>query len=208
MTLSPLSVNGSVPAPSTYEMLRLAVQERLRRDGVDDLEVARTGMRNDETVLQAIRDTVDAYQREADRGVGAPLSRPAETVARLARSLLQAGPLTKYFNDPTLADEVSINGDVITATGRDGRQTVDREPTCEAELTSIVARLLAANGATVDLANTVVVHQIWNNQVRASVSIPPTAEQLDCTFRIYRQARTSFDDLVEWNSLSTRRPTS
>ena len=51
-------------------MLRLTVQERLRRDGVDDLEVARTGMRNDETVLQAIRDTVDAYQRDADKGVG------------------------------------------------------------------------------------------------------------------------------------------
>ena len=54
------------------------------------------------TVMAAIRDTVDAYQHDADKGIGATgrLTRPDETVARLARSLLEAGPLTKYFNRP------------------------------------------------------------------------------------------------------------
>ena len=42
-------------------------------------------------------------------------------------------------------------------------------------MTAIVTRLLGDAGATVDLEHTIVVHQIWNNQVRASVSIPPTA---------------------------------
>ena len=116
--------------------------------------------------------------------------------------------MTKYFNDPTLADEVSINGDVITAIGRDGRQTVDPEPTCEAELTAIVARLLAANGATVDLEHTIVVHQIWDNQVRASVSIPPTAEHLDCTFRIYRKHAPRSTISSSGTRCRPRRPTS
>ena len=157
-------------------MLRLTVQERLRRDGVDDLEVARTGVRNDETVMQAIRDTVDAYQRDADRGVGAPLSRPAETVARLARSLLEAGPLTKYFNDPTLADEVSINGDVITATGRDGRQTVDRGTDLRGR--TDVDRGAACSPPTARPSTSPT--PSWSirsgtTRCAASVSIPPTA---------------------------------
>ena len=99
--------------------------------------------------------------------------------------------MTKYFNNPERADEVYVKGGVITAIGRDGRQIVDPEPTCEAEMTAIITRLLAQAGATVDLEHTIVVHQIWDNQVRASVSIPPTASRLDCTFRIYRKQRTT-----------------
>ena len=162
---------------STHELLRLRVQERLRRDGADDAGVARTGQRDPATVKAVIREVVDGYQREADRGVGVAgrLTRQDETIARLERSLLEAGPLTKYFVHPEMADEVMLKGGVITAVGRDGRQTVDPEPTCAAEMTAIVTRLLAEAGATVDLEHTVGIHQIWDDQVRASVSIPPTA---------------------------------
>ena len=38
--------------------------------------------------------------------------------------------------------------------------------------------------------------------MRASVSIPPTASCLDCSFRIYRKQRTTFADLVEWDALT------
>ena len=200
-----VSRNGAagLAPPSTHELLRLRVKERLRRDAADDVDVARTAARDPATVIAAIRETVDAYQREADKGIGSAgrLTRPEETINRLERSLLQAGPLTKYFTNPEWADELSLNDGVITATGRDGRQTVDTEPTCGAEMTAIVTRLLADAGATVDLEHTVVVHQIWGDQVRASVSIPPTASRLDCTFRIYRKQRTTFADLIEWNAL-------
>lgn len=201
---APPSPNGPAEVSSTHELLRLRVQERLRRDGADDADVARTGARDPDTVVAAIRETVDAYQRDADKGIGSAgrLTKPQETVGRLARSLLAAGPLTKYFNNPERADEVYLKGGVITAVGRDGRQTVDAEPTCEAEMMAIVTRLLTEAGATVDLEHTVVVHQIWNNQVRASVSIPPTASQLDCSFRIYRKQRVTFADLVEWDALT------
>lgn len=202
-----VGVAGTSPV-STHELLRLRIQERLRRDGADDAAVARTGQRDPQTVKAVIREVVDAYQREADRGVGVGrLTRQDETVARLERSLLEAGPLTKYFVHPELADEVMLKGGVITAVGRDGRQSVDAEPTCAAEMTAIVTRLLAEAGATVDLEHTVVVRQIWGDQVRASVSIPPTASCLDCTFRIYRQQRTTFADLVEWGALTPLRRT-
>ena len=199
------SSNGSgAPPPSTHELLRLRVQERLRHDGADDLAVHRTGTRDRGVVTAAIRDVVDDYQREADKGISnaGRLSSPDQTVARLERSLLEAGPLTKYFTDPERADEVLLLGGVITAIGRDGRLYVDPEPTCEAEMSAITARLLAEAGATVDLEHTIVVHQIWDNKVRASVSIPPTAEVLDCNFRIYRKQRTTFEDLVAWGSLT------
>ena len=190
--VAPPSSNGDAAPPSTHELLRLRVQERLRRDGADDLSVHRTGTRDDGAVRAAIRDVVEDYQRESDKGIwrAGRLSHPSKTIARLERSLLEAGPLTKYFNNPEYADRLAVQRDVITAIGRDGRLSVDAEPTCEAELTAITARLLAQAGATVDLEHTIVVHQIWDNQVRASVSIPPTAEVLDCTFRIYRKQRT------------------
>jgi Flp pilus assembly CpaF family ATPase len=198
------SGNGTGSPPSTHELLRLRVQERLRRDGADDAAVARTGTRDEAVVMAAIRETVDAYQRDADKGIGSAgrLTRPEETVARLARSLLAAGPLTKYFDEPESSDDVFLKGDVISAIGRDGRLTVDPEPTSEAELTAIVTRQLARAGTTVDLENTIKVAQIWDNQVRASVSIPPTATTLDCAFRIYRKQRTTFSDLLEWNALT------
>ena len=67
------STPGDAPAPppSTHELLRLRVQERLRRDGADDVDVDRTGTRDPQMVMTAIRDVVDDYQRDADKGIGA-----------------------------------------------------------------------------------------------------------------------------------------
>ena len=167
-TLAAVAAATTSP-PSTHELLRQRVQDRLRHDGADDVSVHHTGTRDRHVVLAAIREAVDDYQRDADKGIGSSgrLSRPDETIARLARSLLEAGPLTKYFNNPEIAGEICLKRGVITATLRSGRLEVDPEPTCEAEMTAIVTRLLAEAGAPVDLEHTIVVHQIWNNQVRA-----------------------------------------
>jgi hypothetical protein len=53
-----------------------------------------------------------------------------------------ASSLTDYFNDPERWEEVLFVGGVVTVNGDDGR--VAPEPTSEAELTTIVTRLLAA----------------------------------------------------------------
>ena len=203
--VAPPSSNGDTAPPSTHELLRLRVQERLRRDGADDLSVHRTGTRDDGAVLAAIRDVVDDYQRDADKGIGAAgrLSHPAETIARLARSLLEAGPLTKYFNNPEYADEVG------RASGRDhgdrARRPPERRP--GTDLRGGVdgdhhptagpgrrdRRLGAHDRRASDLG-----------QPGAGVGVDPAdrVEVLDCTFRIYRKQRTTFADLVEWDSLT------
>ena len=117
---------------------------------------------------------VDRHQRSAESGERLAGSRTRTDVTdRLVRSVVGAGPFEKFFVNPDLADEVSFKRDVITYFTRDGRQVIDSEPTSEAELTAVCQRLLADAGVAVDLENPVVVHQVWGNRVRASVSIPP-----------------------------------
>ena len=179
---------------STYERLRLEILDALAQDQIDG--------RDAKAVAALVRARVAAYQGRADNGMGAGLANPAETAERLIRTLTGAGPLQKFFDDPSLADEVIVKGGTITFWTRDGRQEVDREPTCEAELTGIAQRLLADAGASVDLETPVVVHQVWGNRVRASVSIPPVADELDATFRIYWARRTDLEDLIGWGSMT------
>jgi hypothetical protein len=119
------------PAPtgSTYERLRLAALDVLAADQVDG---------RDPNAVEAVVDArVAAYQDEAVRGLAAPLTNPTEVKQRLLRSLTGAGPLQKFFDQPDTADEVMVKGGTVTYWTRDGRQRVDHEPTCEAELTTI-----------------------------------------------------------------------
>lgn len=182
---------------STHEQLRLEVLAALR-DGGDGGQLTFDPAR----VAQVVRDKVAAYQQRSEQGLERTLSSPQVTIDRLLRSVLAAGPLTKYFDDPTRSDEVNVSGDTITAWTRDGTLEIDAEPTCEAELLAIIQRLLADAGAVVNQERPVVVHQIWGNRVRASVSIPPVSDQLDATFRVYRPQRMTLPELVELGSVS------
>ena len=188
------AANGTPTSVSTYEAMRLAVLDEVAQSKIDS--------RNRDAVAALVRAHVERHQRTAESGNGLRFSNPADIASRLVRSLVGAGPFEKFFIQPDLADEVSFKKDVITYFTRDGRQVIDHEPTSEAELTAICQRLFADAGVAVDLENPVVVHQVWHNQVRASVSIPPVADCLDGTFRIYRAHRTDLVDLVELGSLT------
>lgn len=179
---------------STYEGLRLAVLDEIARTKIDG--------RDRDAVTAVARSHVEAHQRGAESGTGRRFAKPDEVVARLIRSICGAGPFEKFFTRPDLADEVNFKAGVISFITRDGAQRVDTEPTCEAELWAICQRLLTEAGAAVDLEHPVVVHQVWSNRVRASVSIPPVSDCLDGTFRIYRPHRTDLADLVELDSIS------
>lgn len=189
-----LPLRAAQPGVSTYELMRLAVLDEVAQSKIDS--------RDRTAVSTLVRAHVERYQRTAESGTGLRFSNPADIAERLVRSLVGAGPFEKFFVEPDLADEVSFKKDVITYFTRDGRQMIDREPTSEAELTAICQRLFADAGVAVDLENPVVVHQVWGNQVRASVSIAPVADCLDGTFRIYRAHRTDLLDLVELGSLT------
>jgi pilus assembly protein CpaF len=179
---------------STYEALRLSVLDEIARTKVDG--------RDREAVAALVRAYVGRHQVLAESTSGRRFSKPDEVGERLIRSVVGAGPFEKFFVQPDLADEVTFKGGTITYFTRDGRQVIDGEPTCEAELTAICQRLLTDAGVAVDLEQPVVVHQVWGNRVRASVSIPPVSDCLDGTFRIYRPHRTDLLDLVELDSLS------
>lgn len=179
---------------STYEMLRLRSLDVIRERRIDASDV--------DQVAMTVRSCVEEYQARATTGTVPALVSPEETVARLMRSFTEAGPLTSYLNDPSLAGEIGVYDNTITATTNDGRQEVVPESTSRDELDAVIRRMLADAGADVNDEHPIVVRQVWNNTVRASVSIPPVADTLDATFRVYRSSRTSFDQLVEWDSLS------
>ena len=185
---------GGATAGSTYETLRLAVLDEIAQSSIDS--------RDRLAVEDLVRAHLDRYQRSAESGGARRFSNPTEVTGRLVRSVAGAGPFEKFFVTPDLADEVSFKRDVITYFTREGRQVIDSEPTSEAELLAVCQRLLADAGVAVDLENPVVVHQVWGNRVRASVSIPPVSDCLDGTFRIYRAHRTDLADLIELGSVS------
>ena len=179
---------------STYEALRLAVLDQIARDKVDG--------RDHDAVVAVVRAHVDSHQRTAESGSGRRFAKPDEIAARVTRSIVGAGPFQKFLDHPDRATEVTFKGDTLGYITPDGVQVVDTEPTCEAELLAVCQRMLADAGTAVDLEHPVVVHQVWGNRVRLSVSIPPVADCLDGTMRIYRPHRTDLVDLVELDSLN------
>lgn len=201
-TLASESSNGHAPGAaiaeprdvSTYESLRLAVLDEIAQTKVDG--------RDRDQVSAVVRSHLEIHQRSAESGSGRRFAKPDDIIERLVRSVCGAGPFEKFFTRPDLADEVNFKGGVISYITRDGAQRVDTEPTCEAELSAVCQRLLTEAGVAVDLEHPVVVHQVWGNRVRASVSIPPVSDCLDGTFRIYRPHRTDLADLVELDSVS------
>lgn len=180
---------------NNYELLRRSILETIRTD--DRMDAS-----DRVAVLDVINRAVVHYQQDAARGVQERLKNPGDIVERLRRSMLEAGPLTELFNNPELASEVGVKDDTITATSVEGRQRIVGDVTTREEMLAVITRLMADAGAAVDGENPVAVTQIWNNTVRASVSIPPVSDGLDATFRIYRAQNISFDQLVRWNSMS------
>ena len=138
------------------------------------------------------------------RASGRRFANPDDVGERLVRSVVGAGPFEKFFVQPGPRRRGQLQGkDVITYFTREGRQVVDTEPTCEAELTAVCQRLLADAGAALSTSST-----RWSctrcgatGCARRS-SIPPVADCLDGTFRIYRPHRTDLVDLVELGSIT------
>ena len=180
---------------TSYETLRRSILEQIGTEDIDATDRV--------AVLDVINRAVVSYQQDAARGAHPPMKDPGDVVERLRRSLLEAGPLTQFFNNPDLASEIGVKDDTITATTVDGRQRIVGDTTTRDEMLAVIARLMADAGVAVDAEHPVAVSQIWDNQVRASVSIPPVSDDLDATFRIYRAQNISIDDLVEWGLVVT-----
>ena len=182
-------------AVSTYEALRLAVLEEIAQSNIDG--------RDRGAVTTLVRAHVERHQRSAETGSGRRFANPDDVVERLVRSVVGAGPFEKFFVQPgpRRRGQLQEGRDHLLhprrAPGRrhraDERGRADRRLSAPARRgrrwrsTSSIRSSCTRCGAT---------------GCALSVSIPPVADCLDGTFRIYRPHRTDLVDLVELGSLS------
>lgn len=184
------------PAATTYEALRGRVQERIAGLQLDT-------DREPERVRQLIGTVVDAYQREANSGVGGrPLGNSDQMVARLARSVLGYGPLAAFIDAENPPIEVKARGAFLTWKDEFGRWHTSDEPTTEEELLHAVTRLLEPTGRQLTEAQPIVSTQVLGRRARLTASVPPVSDELEVALRFYRLVHVDLADLVARDTLT------
>lgn len=188
-------VSGHVQSVSAYERLRFDCLDQLRLRGLD------TASPTD--VLSMIRGLVDRYQIEATSSGGLrPLHDPSAMAERLARSLLDYGPLTPFLDGTIEYEELIVHGEEVSYIDTTGRLVAHDEPVSEDEVEHVVSKLLATVGASVDEGHPIVQTQILDGTARLGVVLPPIADRIDVTIRRYLAKRETFDELIDWDAIS------
>lgn len=187
------------PAPSTGP----DAYEALRREMLDQIQ-HRNAEATDPVAVEALaRRVIDEYQIRARSGFGGrPLARPEEMVRRLCRSILAWGPLTPFLEGEIAFEELMIHGSDVSYIDDHGRLAALDEPVTEAELRSVVERLLATAGVSVDESRPMVQAQVLGGRARIGVVIPPVADALDVTLRWYVLRKETLEELIAWDSLT------
>jgi Flp pilus assembly CpaF family ATPase len=179
----------------TYEELRQEVLVEIQRRSLDAGEVS--------VVETLAKGVVEDYQARARSGFGGrPLATPSDVVARLCRSVLAWGPLTPLFTGEIVFEELFVHGADVSWIDGEGRLVSLDEPVSAAEVRSIIERLLATAGMSVDESRPIVQAQVLEGKARVGVVAPPIADGLDMTMRWYLTRKETMDDLVEWGSIS------
>lgn len=193
-TIAAAREHSPVDQTDTYEQLRTDVLAAIQQRGATtDTEPVRT----------LIRRRVDDYQASARSGLGGtPLADPDDMVRRLSRAILEYGPLTRFITGDEQYEEVMAHGTDVSYIDTDGRLAALEEPITEPELRSIVDRLLATAGASVDESRPIVQAQVLGGRARLGVVIPPIADSIDVTLRRYVMRRESLEEFIRWDSLT------
>lgn len=199
--LDPIATEASTASsPSAapvdaYELLRFAALDELRDHGLDSASAA--------DVLPMLRRLVDHYQADATSGgLRRPLHDPAAMVQRLARSILDYGPLTPFLDGTIAYEELIIHGEEVSYIDTSGRLVAHDEPVSEHEVTHVVSKLLATVGAAVDESRPFIQTQILDGAARLGVVMPPIADRIDVTIRRYLARRETFQELIEWDAVT------
>ncbi len=190
---------SSSPAPrpsvDAYELLRSEVLTAIQGRRVEATD--------DGAVRQLVRDLVEGYQAQARSGFGGrPLADPAAMVARLCQSVLEYGPLTPFVVGGEVFEEILVVGGDVAYVDNEGRLAMLDEPFTEAEMRSIIDRLLATVGASVDESQPMIQAQILDGQGRLGVVIPPVAERLNASLRRYVMRHETLERLIAWDALT------
>jgi pilus assembly protein CpaF len=197
---SPTSANvhRSQPAPAppdVYELLRSEVLAAVQDRRIDATSAS--------GVEALVREVVEGYQTRSRSGLGGrPLGNPSGTVARLCQSVLEYGPLTPFVTGEEVFEEVLIvGGDVVYVDGA-GRLAMLEETVTQAEMRSILDRLLAGAGASVDESQPMIQVQILDGQGRLGVVIPPIADCLNASLRRYVMRHETLTKLIDWEAIT------
>lgn len=189
------SAPAAAAVPDAYEDLRGQVLAEVSRRGVD--------LADHSAVRALVGDLVAAYQVRAHTGVGGrALADSGAMCDRLCRSLLGYGSLSRFFDGADVVEELVIVGGDVAYIDREGRWAMLDEPVTEAELRSVIDRVLASVGAAVDESTPMVQAQILGGQGRIGVVIPPVADQLNACVRWYLPRHETLAKLVGWDALS------
>jgi pilus assembly protein CpaF len=191
----PVPSHGSPGSADTYEELRRTLLAEIQRRRVDAADR--------EAIEPLAREIVDAYQARARSGFGGrPLGRPREMTERLCASVLDFGPLATFVTGAEVREEVFVVGGDVFSVDRDGRLEMSGEPSTEDEMRSVLDRLLATAGASIDESQPMVQAQILDGQARLGVVIPPIATELNASLRRYVLRQENFDVLIRWDTLT------
>ncbi len=179
------------------------VYERLRFDALDELRDRGIDSAASDAVTAMVGSLVDRYQIEATTSGGRrPLHDPAAMVGRLARSILEYGPLTPFIDGSIEYEELIIHGEEVSYIDPTGRLVAHDEPITEHEVTHVVSKLLATVGAAVDESRPIVQTQILGGAARMGVVMPPIADRIDVTIRRYLAKRETFEELISWDAIT------
>ena len=153
---------GADVTTSTREIIEADVRDAVRRGGLDPL-------RDRETVEGIVRASVHRYVTEVD----APVHTDAD-LALVSRQVLDDvagfGPLQRFFDDPDV-EEVWINAPGKVFVARGGRSELTTAVLTEAQVRSLVERMLQWSGRRIDLS-TPFVDAMLPDGSRLHVAIP------------------------------------
>jgi len=181
--------NATGVAEQLYELVRTGVADERIDPAI-----------NSDRVVEIANETVRQHGREAAVGAATPLGNPADMVDRLVRMVCAYGPLTEAIANPHM-EEILIEGDQVFLIS-EGRLRGLVEPTTEAMNRHVIERLLGETRLALDPSCPLVQAQVLDGGARLTAAIPPVADHLSATLRLYRERRVALTDLVEWDTLS------
>lgn len=172
------------------------VREIVRRSGVDPI-------RDRRGVAKIVEDAVEAYITEC---VVTDQPRPTNTsdLARDVHDLVAGfGPLQRYFDDPTV-EEVWINEPGRIFVARQGRSELTTTVLTDAQVRSLVERMLQWSGRRLDLS-TPFVDAMLPDGSRLHVAIPDiTRAHWAVNVRRFVMRPNHIGDLVATGTLTSR----
>lgn len=153
---------GEDVSTSTQDIIEADVREAVRRGGLDPL-------RDRDAVEQLVRTAVHRFVSQSD-GLGQAESELAAVSRLVLDDVAGFGPLQRFFDDPEV-EEVWINSPGKVFVARGGRSELTTAVLTDAQVRSLVERMLQWSGRRIDLS-TPFVDAMLPDGSRLHVAIP------------------------------------